>query len=232
MHFLIGGIQKTSLLDYPDKISAIVFTQGCNFNCGYCHNPGLLNSKDKKDIYKPDVFLGFLKKRQGKLDGVVITGGESTLQPDIEAFITEIKSMNFLVKLDTNGYKPEIIEKLMSHNLIDYIAMDIKGPLDKYSLITRREIDTNKIKQSIDIIMNANIDYEFRTTVLPVQIQIEDFEKIGNLIKNAKKYYLQKFVVQSEINDKTLINERNYTDEEFGQIINILKQYIQTVEIR
>ena len=232
MHVLIGGIQKTSLLDYPDKISAIVFTQGCNFDCGYCHNPRLLISKQKEDICKPDVFLEFLKKRQGKLDGVVITGGESTLQPDIEEFITEIKSMNFLVKLDTNGYKPEIIEKLLSKNLIDYIAMDIKGPLDKYSLITRREIDTNKIKQSIDIIMNANIDYEFRTTVLPIQIQIEDFEKIGNLIKNAKKYYLQKFVVQSEINDKTLINERNYTDEEFGQIINILKQYIQTVEIR
>lgn len=232
MHFLIGGIKKTSLLDYPDKISAIVFTQGCNFNCGYCHNPRLLSSKLNEDICQPDVFLEFLKKRQGKLDGVVITGGESTLQPDIEAFITEIKSMNFLVKLDTNGYRPEVIEKLLSKNLIDYIAMDIKGPLDKYSLITRREIDTNKIKQSIDIIMNANIDYEFRTTVLPIQIQIEDFEKIGNLIKNAQKYYLQKFVVQSEINDKTLIKERNYTDEELKTIINILRQYVQTVEIR
>ena len=112
MHFLIGGIKKTSLLDYPDKISAIVFTQGCNFNCGYCHNPRLLSSKLNEDICQPDVFLEFLKTRQGKLDGVVITGGESTLQPDIEAFITEIKSMNFLVKLDTNGYKPEIIENV------------------------------------------------------------------------------------------------------------------------
>ena len=232
MHILIGGIQKTSLLDYLDKISAIVFTQGCNFNCGYCHNPKLLSSKLQEDICQPDVFLEFLKKRQGKLDGVVITGGESTLQPDIEEFISEIKSMNFLVKLDTNGYRPEVTERLLSKNLIDYIAMDIKGPLDKYSLITRQEIDTNKIKQSINIIMNANIDYEFRTTVLPVQISIEDFEKIGILIKNAKKYYLQKFVVQSEINDKSLINERNYSDEEFKSITKILRKYVKFVAIR
>lgn len=232
MRVTIGGIQKTSLLDYPEKISAIVFTQGCNFNCGYCHNPQLLNSKTKNDIYSVDVFFDFLKKRIGKLDGVVITGGEATLQPDLKEFIQEIRAMNFLVKLDTNGYKPEIIENLISENLINYIAMDIKGPLYKYSDITQKTIDTNKIKDSVNIILNSKIDYEFRTTVLPKQISIQDFHEIGKLIKNAKKYYLQKFVVQSEINDNSLSKEQNYSDNELAIIIDILKNYVEFVAVR
>lgn len=232
MRFTIGGIQRTSLLDYPDKISAIVFTQGCNFRCGYCHNPNLLSSKSENDIYNLDVFFDFLKKRQGKLDGVVITGGESTLQEDLEAFIIKIKEMGFLVKLDTNGYRPEVIENLISKNLIDYIAMDIKGPLDKYDLITNRNIDKTKIVKSINLILNSNIDYEFRTTVLPIQIEIEDFIKISELIKGAKKYYLQKFVVQSEIYDNKLKTVENYTDENFAKIKEILIKNIDFVDIR
>ena len=232
MRFAIGGIRKTSLLDYPDKISAIVFTQGCNFNCGYCHNPQLLNSKSEKDIYNVDVFFDFLRKRIGKLDGVVITGGEATLQPDLKSFIKEIKSMKFLVKLDTNGYKPEVIEDLLSENLVDYIAMDVKGPLYKYSSITKKEIDTNKIKDSINLILNSKIDYEFRTTLLPILISIQDFYEIGKLISSAKKYYLQRFIVQSEINDKSLTNEQNYTDKEFEAIINILNNYVDFVAVR
>ena len=125
MRFIIGGIQKTSLLDYPDKISAIVFTQGCNFNCGYCHNPDLLNLK--KDIYSTDVFFEFLDKRKGKLDGVVITGGEATLQPDLIPFIKEVKAKGFAVKLDTNGYRPDVLKEAIKY--VDYVAMDIKAPL-------------------------------------------------------------------------------------------------------
>jgi len=232
MQFTIGGIKKTSLLDYPDKISAIVFTQGCNFNCGYCHNPSLLTSKSKNSIYSTDAFFDFLKKRQGKLDGVVITGGEPTLQPDLKEFIKQIKSLKFLVKLDTNGSRPDIIKDLAASNLIDYIAMDIKAPLEKYSLITEVKINTSLIKESIDFIMTSNIDYEFRTTVLPSLLNIEDFELIGNLIKNAKRYYLQKFIVQSEINNLNLINEENYTDKEFENIINLLKKYVKYAEVR
>ncbi|MCD7779281.1 MAG: anaerobic ribonucleoside-triphosphate reductase activating protein [Candidatus Gastranaerophilales bacterium] len=232
MQFVIGGIKKSSLLDYPDKISAIVFTQGCNFNCGYCHNPDLLKTKSKKDIFNSDAFFDFLKKRHGKLDGVVITGGECTLQKDLKFFIEKIKELNFLVKLDTNGYKPEVIKELLTDNLIDYIAMDIKAPLEKYSLVTNTITDTSKIKESINLIMQSSIDYEFRTTILPSLLQYNDFEKIANLIKGAKKYYLQKFIVQSEINDPSLKQERNYTEEELIKIINLLKKYIQTAEIR
>ncbi len=232
MRFTIGGIKKTSLLDYPDKISAIVFTQGCNFNCGYCHNPSLLKLKSKNSIYSIDAFFDFLKKRQGKLDGVVITGGEPTLQPDLKEFIKQIKSLKFLVKLDTNGSRPDIIKDLAANNLIDYIAMDIKAPLEKYQLITDVKINTSLIKESIDFIMTSGIDYEFRTTVLPLLLTIEDFELLGKLIKNAKRYYLQKFIVQSEINNLNLINEENYTDKEFENIINLLKKYVEYTELR
>ena len=228
MRFVIGGIQRTSLLDFPDKISAIVFTQCCNFNCGYCHNPDLLNSK--KDIYSTDVFFEFLDKRKGKLDGVVITGGEATLQPDLIPFIKEVKSRGFLVKLDTNGYRPEVIEQALP--LIDYIAMDIKAPLKKYSEITKVDINTEKIKQSIQLIMTSNVSYEFRTTVLKSQLDYTDFEEIGKLIQNAEKYYLQKFEAKTAINDETLKEEQTYSNEEFNEIIETLKRYIKKVELR
>lgn len=232
MRLLIGGLKKTSLLDYPDKISAIVFMQGCNFNCGYCHNPGLLSKISKNDIYSTDVFFEFLNKRKGKLDGVVITGGEATLQPDLKPFIQSIKNMGFLVKLDTNGYKPDILENLLADNLLDYIAMDIKAPLEKYSSIVRIDTDVSKIQKSIDIIMSSNVDYEFRTTVLSSMLSFEDFEKIAVLIKGAKKYYLQKFAAESEINDMNLFNNKTYSDEEFFKLKSMLNKYINFVDVR
>ena len=230
MRFVIGGIQKTSLLDYPDKISAIVFTQGCNFRCGYCHNPQLLKSEN--GIYDVDAFFDFLKKRQGKLDGVIVTGGETTLQPDLKLFIQKIKELGFLVKLDTNGTNPQILKELINEKLVDYIAMDIKAPIEKYQLITNSKIDTSKIEESIKIIMSSNIDYEFRTTVLPIQIEIEDFNSIGKLLQGAKRYYIQKFVVQSEILDSSLKEEKNYTDEQLKSIKENILNYVQFVDIR
>lgn len=232
MQFLISGLKKTSLLDYPDKISAIVFTQGCNFRCGYCHNPWLLSKKSKNDIYDTDVFFDFLEKRKGKLDAVVISGGEATLQPDLKFFIERIKAMGFLVKLDTNGYRPDIVENLLNEKLIDYIAMDIKAPLDKYPLITNVSIDIQKIEKSIQLIMDSDIDYEFRTTVIASQLSIKDFEKISIMIKGAKRYFLQKFVVESEIYDNNLINEKTYSDNEFENIVKLLKRNISYVEVR
>ena len=232
MRFEIGGIKKTSLLDYPDVISAIVFTQGCNFNCGYCHNPSLLDFSSKKDAITVDVFFEFLKSRKGKLDGVVITGGEPTLQKDLTAFIEAIKSLNFLVKLDTNGTNPDIIIELLKNNLIDYIAMDIKAPIEKYSLITNTAVNTDNIIKSINTILNSNINYEFRTTVLPSLLSINDFEEIGKLINGAKKYYLQKFIVQSQINDNNLKDEKNYSDKDFNIIKETMRKYVKFVEIR
>lgn len=232
MQFLIGGVQKTSLLDYPDKISAIVFTQGCNFRCGYCHNPGLLQVNSKKDIYSVDVFFEFLKNRVGKLDGVVITGGEATLQKDLIPFMQEVKNLGFLIKLDTNGYRPDVVQDVINQGLVDYFAMDIKAPLDKYSFVTNVDIDTDKIVKSIDLIMKSNIPYEFRTTVMKSQLSYDDFEKIGELIKGADRYYLQRFEAKTEILDETLKNEITYSNDEFSEIISILKKNIKLVELR
>ena len=227
---LIGGLQKTSLLDYPEKIAAILFTQGCNFRCGYCHNPELLNSNKTINISEND-FFDFLKTRQGKLDGVVITGGEPCLQGDIVEFIEKIKELEYLVKLDTNGSYPEKLEKLVKNNLIDYVAMDIKAPLPKYHIITGSIIEPQKISDSINMIMSSGIPYEFRTTVLKSQLNLEDFKEIAVLISGAEKYYLQKFAA-NKIYNQALINEKTYSVEEFEKIIEILKEKIKLVEIR
>ena len=227
MRMQIGGVQKTSLLDYPEKISAIVFTQGCNFRCGYCHNPELITTKGQ--IWTVPALLEFLKTRTGKIDGVVITGGEPCIQDDLEDVIKEIKSLGFLIKLDSNGSFPEKLKKTLPY--IDYIAMDIKAPLEKYCEITKVNIDTGKIKKSINIIMESGVDYEFRTTVVKSQLKFEDFEKIGKLIHGAKRYYLQKFI-PSKILDTELMGEETYLNAEFEKIIELLKPYINTVKLR
>ena len=152
----IAGLQKSSLIDYPEKIACIVFTQSCNFRCGYCHNPELF--EQRKPLISTEAFFEFLKTRQNKLDGVVITGGEPTLQKDLNEFISEIKNLGFLVKLDSNGTNPNIIENLINKNLIDYVAMDIKAPLNKYEQITNTKVNTENIKKSINLILNSNID--------------------------------------------------------------------------
>ena len=224
---IIGGFQKTSFLDYPDKISSILFTSGCNFRCGYCHNPELINSIVSK--YSEEEILNFLNTRTAKIDGVVITGGEPCIQKDLVEFIIRIKNLGFLVKLDTNGYFPEMLEKSMPY--LDYIAMDIKAPLGKYSKIVNINVDETKIKKSIDLIMNSGIDYEFRTTIVKSMLSKTDFEHIGALIYGAKRYYLQKFV-PSKILNEMLINESSYTDEEFSEIISNLRTKIKLVKLR
>ncbi len=224
----IGGIQKTSLLDYPDIISAIVFTQGCNFRCGYCHNPELI-TLNKEPALTPSGFFEFLNTRKGKLDGVVITGGEPCMQSGLINFIKNIKDMGFLVKLDTNGAFPSVLKEVIP--FADYIAMDIKGPLYKYNDITQVNIETEKIKESIDIIMNSGINYEFRTTVVKYQLNIDDFIAIGKLIKGAEKYYLQKFVPSKTL-DKSMMNKCTYSKQEFSKIIHILSAYIKSVILR
>ena len=172
----IGGVQKFSLLDYPDKISAIIFTSGCNFRCGYCHNPELFSSNSE---WNEERALEFLITRQGKLDGVVITGGEPTIHKALPQFIKKIKALNFLVKLDTNGTNPQMLKDLVQSNLIDYVAMDIKAPLSKYKIITG--IEPIGVKESIEFLLKGKIPYEFRTTALSSQLLIKDFEEIGKL---------------------------------------------------
>ena len=230
MSFKLAGLQKTTFIDYPEKIACIVFTQGCNFRCGYCHNPELFENKEP--VLSVPAFFEFLNKRKGKLDGVVITGGEPTLHgKDLIEFIKEVKSLGFLVKLDTNGTHPDVLQELLDENLLDYIAMDIKAPLAKYKTITRTDIDTKIIKKSIDMIMKSGVDYEFRTTIVKSQLSVEDLRQIGELIQGAKRYYMQKFLA-TKILDETLMSEESYTDEEFKNLRTILEEYVDFVDYR
>ncbi len=228
---LIGGVEKTSLVDYPEKLTAVVFTIGCNFRCGYCHNPELIKLKEDSKILDEEDFFTYLEKRKGLLDAVTITGGEPTLQNDLADFIKRVKDMGFLVKLDTNGCNPEIVENLINKGLLDYIAMDIKNSIDNYNKVVRNFTDKEKILKSINLIMNSGVDYEFRTTTLKSLISLEDFEKIGEMIKGARKYYIQKFIPTKILNEN-LANDINYTKEEFENIKTKMEKYVNFVSIR
>ncbi len=232
----IYGFQKTSLLDYPGKISSIIFTRGCNFRCPYCHNPELVCTTPQDRSIAEDEILVFLKSRKDILDGVVVTGGEPCLQSDLADFIRNLKyETGLLVKLDTNGTFPDALELLIGENLLDYIAMDIKAPLEKYSYVTNSEADVLNISKSINIIMGSKVDYEFRTTVLRSLLTPDDLNNIGLAISGAKRYYLQKFV-NSKILNPDMINpapaEENYSDDEFSKILDMLRLHINIVDVR
>lgn len=228
MSVMIGGFQKSSLIDYPEKISAVIFTQGCNFRCPYCHNPELFSRSAETTV---SALLEFLKKRKGKLDGVVITGGEPTIHKDLPELIKQIKDMGFYVKLDSNGTNPQMLKNLIENKLIDYVAVDIKAPIEKYEQVVCSKVNIENILKSIEILKTSNIDYEFRTTVVKSQLEPIDFEKIGVLLNQVKKYYLQKFM-PTKVLEESFLNEKTYSDEEFDSIINILKKYVKEVKLR
>ncbi len=189
----IGGFQKNSMIDFPGVVSSVIFTSGCNFVCPYCHNPDLAAGRLPEGVEPIDEveIFAFLNKRQGLIDGVVITGGEPTLQPDLERVITRIKALGFKVKLDTNGSRPETVETLLEKGLLDFVAMDIKSDLDGYRLAAGKGFDTKTVLESIRIIMDKAPAYEFRTTCVKPLLTKEKMADIGELIEGAKNYILQ-----------------------------------------
>jgi pyruvate formate lyase activating enzyme len=187
---LIAGLQKFSLIDYPKKVSAIVFTQGCNFRCPYCHNKKLIES-DKISLLRPEDVFDFLKKRQGQLDGVVVTGGEPTLHNDLIDFLRKIKEMGFLVKLDTNGSLPEKLEQILASGAVDYVAMDVKANFDKYNILSGVSVDIEKIKRSMEMIISSGIEYQFRTTWDKDLLSEEDIEIIKQMVPDKNKIVIQ-----------------------------------------
>jgi len=189
----IGGFQKFSLIDYPGKICAVIFTQGCNFRCPYCHNPELVLPEKFGEPYDIGNILAFLEKRRKQLDGVVISGGEPTIQENIVEFIQYIKTMGYYIKLDTNGSNPRIVKQLLNKKLLDYIAMDIKAPFEKYHIAAGIPVDTEKIKETINIIKNSNVEHTFRTTFVKNFLNKEDVNKISFFL-NPAKYNVQEFV--------------------------------------
>lgn len=226
---IIKGLQKQTIIDYPGKIACTIFTFGCNFRCGFCHNPELVIDDGRPEINEVEI-LDFLKNRKGFLDGVCITGGEPTLNKDLPDFIRKIKSLNFLVKLDTNGTNPKMLEELIKEKLVDYIAMDIKSPLEKYNDITNSKVKKEDIQKSIDIIKNFP-EYEFRITVVPSLFKEKDALAIGKWLKGSKRFYIQQFRGIKTL-DKKFVNKKSFSKEELINFCNIMKRFFEKCEIR
>jgi len=201
---ILGGFQKLTLLDYPGKIAATVFTVGCSFRCPFCHNPELVDLRLAHNEESEKNFFEFLSKRKGKLEGICITGGEPTIQPDIIDFIKKIKKEGFLVKLDSNGTRPDVLKKLFDQKLLDYVAMDIKSSLENYDLVTGSKVDKDRIRLSVNLIMHSRVSYEFRTTVVPGLHTEKDFDEIAKWISGAQNYYLQEYREEQKILDPNL----------------------------
>src|SRR5574344_324994 len=215
----ISGLEKLTLLDYPQKLACIIFTQGCNFKCPFCQNSPLIKFNKTNLISEEEIFA-YLNKRKNILDGVVISGGEPTMQSDLVEFIKKIKALKLKVKLDTNGFKPEVIENLLTNNLVDYIAMDIKNSLEKYFKTSGvKNIATENILTSINLIKNSHIDYEFRTTIIKEHHTLKDIESILNLIGDSK-YFLQNFKNSENVIDKNL---HGFSEDELKDLQNKLK---------
>jgi len=190
----IAGLQKVSLIDYPGKIAAVIFTQGCNLRCGYCHNPELVYPESFTPLYVLQDIFDFLLLRRNRLEGVVITGGEPTLQGGLMDFLKTIKAMGYLVKLDTNGTDPARLKGLITQGLIDYIAMDIKAPLAKYIELCNVSLDTENILHSIALIEKSGIDYHFRTTFDKNSLSDEDITLVRGMLKSPNKLIVQEMV--------------------------------------
>ena len=220
----IGGIVKNSLVDYPGNIACVVFTVGCNMKCWYCHNKHLLKYSDK--VFEQEV-IDFIISRKNFLDGVVVTGGEPTLQPDLKSFIAQIKALGLKVKLDTNGTNFDILKELIDEKLLDYVAMDIKAPLEKYSQVTKTNDDMMSVNNAIDLLLSGVVDYEFRTTYSP-DLNADDIEEICKRIKGAKKYAIQKYRVPE--GEKVVMLPRKPSDHEIAG--EIAKKYVQEVVLR
>lgn len=228
---LIGGLQKTTLIDFPGKVACTVFLSGCNFRCPWCYSRELVLPEaieNQPKISEKD-FFGFLKQRKGLLEGVVICGGEPTIQKDLLNFIKRIKKMNFLVKLDTNGSNPEMLKKLIDEKLIDYVAMDVKLPKERYQEVLG--VDVKNIEASIKILKDSGIDHEFRTTVVPTVHTKEDIIVIAKWLNGSKRYYLQNFRPEKTV-DPEFENQKPYSDEEILNIQQIIAPFFETCEIR
>ena len=230
-HMLIKGLQKLTLLDFPDKMACTVFTFGCNFRCPFCHNASLATRAGEVDTIPEDEIFDLLRKRKGVLDGVCITGGEPLLYgDDLKDFIIKIKELGYAVKLDTNGSFPKRLRALIEADLIDKVAMDIKNSPEKYGLTSGVEnFDMSPILESIELLKSSGIDYEFRTTVVNELHSASDFEEIGKMIAGAKAYYLQSFVDSGDLIGEGLSAP---SKEDMEAYRKIAEKYVPNTQIR
>lgn len=226
----IHGFQKTTLLDFPGHVAATVFVGGCNFRCPFCHNGLLVLDPESQPIIAEEEVLAYLEKRRGVLEGVCITGGEPTLQKDLASFLRKLKDLGYLVKLDTNGYRPEVLKELLSQGLLDYVAMDVKSSLTNYdAAIGVPSLEQERVLESIWLLKNCAIPYEFRTTVVKGIHRMEDIEEIGRLLQGCKAYYLQGFRESDTVIGK---GYEAFSVQEMEKMAEIARKYIHRVELR
>lgn len=225
-----SGFQKLTLLDYPEKTACTLFTAGCNFRCGFCHNAALVTHIDNSHFYSEEYILDYLKKRVGVLDGVCITGGEPLMHKELPEFIAKVKALGYKVKLDTNGSYPERLAALIDGGLIDYVAMDIKNCKEKYlETADCGEEDLIKVEKSVELLKQKKIDFEFRTTVVKQYHTIEDIKKIADWINGADKYFIQNFIDSGDL----IKNNLSEVARETLDLMRVEAQYmIPKVEIR
>ena len=225
----ICGLQKTTLLDFPGYVAATVFTGGCNFRCPFCHNSELLGN-DAPCAFTEEEVLRFLRRRKGILEGVAITGGEPTLQPDLRDFILNVRELGFLVKLDTNGSRPDMLKALCRDGLIDYVAMDIKTCKERYPVVAGiPSVNMVSIEESMDFLKGGSVPYEFRTTVVKELHSAADFEKIGPWIAGCPNYYLQNFIDSGNVLQQGF---SGCSKEELLSYLQIVEPWVGQVKLR
>lgn len=221
----IGGLQKLSLVDYPHHTAVALFTIGCNMRCGYCHNPELVLPERFADaIPEEDIFL-FLESRVGRVEGVVVSGGEPTMHADLPDFIRRVKKLGFLVKLDTNGTHPDMVRELLNEKLLDFVAMDIKASMARYHEVVARAVDLEAIQETIRLIKTSGVDHEFRTTLVKSQVSPEDLDEIGRLVKGSPRFALQRFRPGLTLSPQ-FAYETTYSDEELLVLKKNMEHYV------
>lgn len=226
----IGGFQKTSLLDFPGEISSIIWTVGCNFNCPFCYNLDVVK-KTAKIISEEEIF-SFLEKRKNVIDGLVISGGEPFLQKDLLSFCEKVKKLGYKIKIDTNGTFPEKLKEFLDKKLIDYISMDVKAPKNKYQQLSGKKTDLKKIQESIDLIRDSGLDYEFKTTYVPGLLVKEDIVQIGKWLDGSEKYFLQQFKNDMPTLSSKLDKAKSYSKEELIDTLEEVKPFFKYCDIR
>jgi pyruvate formate lyase activating enzyme len=226
----LGGFQKLSLLDYPDKLSAIIWTIGCNFRCPFCYNKEIVFGK--VDAIPQEAIFEYLEKRKKLLEGLVITGGEPTLQPDLKEFTKHVKQIGYQIKIDTNGSNPTQIKDLIDNRLVDYISMDIKAPKERYEKLAGCKVDLKKIEKSIELIKQEAPDYEFRTTFTPKLLEKKDILEIAKWLKTSKKYYLQQFEQKHPLISSAMEEVIPYPTEYLQETLEEIKPYFKECGLR
>ncbi len=227
----VKGLIKTSLLDYPGRIAASLFCGGCNFRCPNCHNSDLVLHPDERPDLPEEEILSFLRRRRGLLDGVVISGGEPTLQADLIPFAARLREMGLAVKLDTNGYRPDVLRDALNEGVFDYVAMDLKAPPDKYSLATGVKVDIARIERSIALLRSGQVEHEFRTTVVPGLLDMDDIVAIARWIAGAKHYYLQQFVPRNTL-DPEMFSLTPYLPARLQAMAEAAREWVEVVKVR